>query len=71
MFTQLTRELMLLANDYQNKHGRAPIIRNIYVSQTYYNRMCQYFGKRADKYQGYNVMVVLNDDHPDYIILLR
>lgn len=62
---------MLAANDYQAKHGKAPTVRHVYVSQTFYERMCVEFGSRGDTYQGYKVNVVLNADHPDYLIYLR
>ena len=66
-----TRELMLSANDYQAQHGKPPTIRHVYVSQAFYGAMCAEFGVRGDSYQGYKIMVVLNADHPDYLIYLR
>ena len=65
-----TRALMLAANDYQAKHGKPPTVRHVYVSQDFYERMCIEFGSRGDSYQGYKVNVVLNADHPDYLIYL-
>ena len=65
-----TRALMLAANDYQAKHGKAPTVRHVYVSQSFYERMCYEFGSRGDTYQGYKVNVVLNADHPDYLVYL-
>lgn len=68
---QFTRALMLAANDYQAQHGKPPSIRHVYVSTDFYEVMCLEFGTRGDFYQGYKVMVVLNNDHPDYLIYLR
>lgn len=67
----LTRDLMLSANNYQAMNGKAPNIRIVYVSQHFYELMCKACGSRGDEYQGYKIMVVLNDDHPDYLIYLR
>lgn len=66
-----TRALMLSANDYQAKHGKPPSIRHVYVSQNFYEIMCASFGVRGDTYQGCKIMVVLNHDHPDYLVYLR
>lgn len=68
---QFTRKLMLAANDWQAKYGRPPSIRHVYVSQAFYESMCREFGSRGDTYQGYKIMVVINPDHPDYLIYLR
>lgn len=67
----LTRILMLAANNYQAQHGRAPSIRIVYVSQAFYDVICESCGGRGDSYQGYKIMVVLNSDHPDYLVYLR
>lgn len=68
---QFTRSLLLAANDYQAHHGKPPSIRIVYVSQAFYESMCAEFGGRGDSYQGYKIMVVINSDHPDYLIYLR
>jgi hypothetical protein len=68
---EFLRTLMLEANNYHATYGNPPSIRNVYVSMHFYKRMCNYFGTKGDKCQGYNVMVVLNDAHPDYVICLR
>jgi hypothetical protein len=65
-----TRSLMLAANNYQAKHGKPPSVRHVYVSQNFYECMCDEFGSRGDSYQGYKIMVVLNADHPDWLIYL-
>ena len=66
-----TRSLMLAANDYQVKHGKPPSVRHAYVSEAFYRYMCIELGSRGDSYMGYKIMVVLNNDHPDYLIYLR
>lgn len=66
-----TRTLLLAANDYQAQHGKPPQIRHVYVSAGFYERLCEHFGARGDSYQGYKIMVVLNADHPDYLVYLR
>ena len=68
---QFTRALLLAANDYQAHYGKPPSVRHVYVSQAFYEAMCEEFGSRGDSYQGYKIMVVLNADHPDYLIYLR
>lgn len=68
---KLTRDLLLAANDYQAHHGKPPQIRHVYVSAEFYEAMCAAFGSRGDSYKGYKIMVVLNADHPDYLIYLR
>jgi hypothetical protein len=68
---QFTRDLMLSANNYQAMNGKPPTIRIAYVSQAFYGLMCAECGVRGDSYQGYKIMVVLNADHPDYLIYLR
>ena len=67
----LTRSLMLAANNYQAMNGKPPSVRHVYVSQAFYEAMCEEFGSRGDSYQGYKIMVVINADHPDYLIHLR
>lgn len=66
-----TRALLLAANDYQAQYGKPPSVRHVYVSAAFYEAMCAEFGSRGDSYQGYKIMVVLNADHPDYLIHLR
>ncbi len=65
------RKLMIEANNYMNVYGHAPATRNAYVSTEFYDRICQHFDTRADALNGYKIMVVLNNDHPDYVICLR
>jgi hypothetical protein len=66
-----TRALLLAANDYQAQYGKPPTIRHAYVSEAFYKFMCIELESRGDSYQGYKIMVVINADHPDYLIYLR
>lgn len=68
---QFTRDLMLSANNYQAMNGKPPTICIAYVSQAFYKFMCIETECHGDTYQGYKIMVVLNSDHPDYLIYLR
>lgn len=66
---QFTRALMLAANDYQAQHDEEPKVRFVYVSFEFHTKLRKL--GFVDYYQGYNVMVVLNENHPDYLIYLR
>lgn len=66
---------MLAANNYLNSQGHAPVFKIVYVSDAFFDYLCESFNiigsviNRA-KYQGYEVINVGFDDVPPFVIYL-
>ena len=69
--TQLRRELLIAANNWQSKTSGLPKVRNIYMSRDYYVYCCFQNGGVFGTFEGFAVYVVVGENHPDYTILLK
>jgi hypothetical protein len=68
----LKRELMIAANNYKATHGRNADVRHLYVTSYFYTRMMrESLHVDFNAIEGYDIFVVNDDRHPDYVICLR
>jgi hypothetical protein len=70
--TLLKRELMCAANNYKATHGRNADIRHLYVTARVFIRLLD--GSSSNQFntiEGYDIFVVKDERHPDYVICLR
>lgn len=61
----LTRELLVKANHFNG----TPTIRELYVTPSFYEYMCQHFNQRAGSYQGYTIKLMDESITPYQIVL--
>ena len=70
--TQLIRDLLITANNFQAQFGSKPIVHNVYMTVDMYERL-QAETDEPDfgSIHGYLIFLVNDDRHPDYVVCVR